>query len=102
MEHTALRESSTNILEGQIKPSAVHINMRGYILQVNSKKLRSYVINSILVHHFVDSDLRIKIFFEKDGAAKKRGIDFEIGNIDTSAYLYWDIKKVSFRTISAF
>ena len=76
--------------------------MRGYILQFNSKKLRSYVINSILVNHFVDSDLRIEIFFEKDGAAKKRGIDFEIGNIDNSAYLYWDLKKVSFRTISAF
>ena len=29
------------------------------------------VIDSIFVYHFVDPDLRVKTFFEKDGGAEK-------------------------------
>ena len=46
------------------------------------------VIDSILVSHFVDPDLRVEIFFEKEGAAENGGVDFEIGDIGTSALLY--------------
>ena len=46
------------------------------------------VIDSILVSHFVDPDLRVEIFFEKERAAENGGVDFEIGDIGTSALLY--------------
>ena len=54
------------------------------------------LIESILVRHFVDSNLRVEIFFEKDGAVENGGVDFEIGDISTSAYLYWRLKKISY------
>ena len=43
------------------------------------------VINSMLFYHFVDPDLRVEIFLEKEGAAEKGEIDFEIEDIDNSA-----------------
>ena len=46
------------------------------------------VIDSIFVYHFVDSDQRIEISFEKEGAAEHGGIDFVIGDIGTVANLY--------------
>ena len=46
------------------------------------------VINSTLVYHFVDPDLRVEILFKKKGTVEKECIDFEIGDIDISAYLY--------------
>ena len=36
------------------------------------------VANSMFVYHFVDLDLRVGIFFEKEGAAKNGEVDFEM------------------------
>ena len=47
----------------------------------------------MLFYHFVDFELRAEIFFQKRGAVEKGSIDFEIGDIETSAYLYWRLKK---------
>ena len=47
------------------------------------------VIDSIFVYHFVDPDLRVETFFEKDGAAKNGCVDFEIGDKGHSTHLYW-------------
>ena len=33
------------------------------------------------VYHVVNPDLRVQIFFEKDGAAENRDVDFEIGDL---------------------
>ena len=46
------------------------------------------VIDSMFVYHFVDSDFRAETVFEKDEAAENGGLDFEIGDIGTSAHLY--------------
>ena len=46
------------------------------------------VIDGIFVYHFVDPDLRVETFFEKDETAENERLDFEIGDIETSAYLY--------------
>ena len=51
----------------------------------------------MFVHHFVDPDLRIETFFEKEGTAENEGVDFEIEHIGTSAHLYWRLKKISCR-----
>ena len=42
----------------------------------------------MFVYHFVGPDLRVEIFFKKDKAAENGGVDFEIGDIGTSAHLY--------------
>ena len=49
----------------------------------------------MFIYHFVDPDLRVEIFFEKEGAAENRSIDFEIRHIGTSAHLYWRLKSIS-------
>ena len=36
------------------------------------------VIDSVLIYNFVNFDLRIETFFEKDKAAENGGIDYEI------------------------
>ena len=41
----------------------------------------------MFIYYFVDPDLRVETFFEKDGAAENGGIDFEIGDIGTSLHL---------------
>ena len=46
------------------------------------------VIDSMFIYHFVHPDLRVETFFEKDAAAENGGVDFEIGDIGTSANLY--------------
>ena len=51
----------------------------------------------MFVDHFVDPDLRLETFFEKDGAAENGGVGSEIRDIGTSAHLYWRLKKISFR-----
>ena len=56
-----------------------------------------FVPSTVCVYHFVDRDLRVKIFFEKEEAAKDRGVYFEIEDTDTSAHLYWRLKKISSR-----
>ena len=45
------------------------------------------VINSMFIYHFVDPDVRIEIFFEKDEAAGNGGVDFEIGDIGNAVNL---------------
>ena len=35
----------------------------------------------MFVSHFVNPHLRVKIIFEKEGAAENGGVDFEIGHI---------------------
>ena len=51
------------------------------------------VVESMLVYHFVDPDLSVETFFEKDGTAESGGIDFVIGDICTCAHLYWSYKN---------
>ena len=41
----------------------------------------------MFVYYFVDSDVRVEIIFRKE-RTEKRGIDFEIVDIDTSAHWY--------------
>ena len=45
------------------------------------------VIDNMLVYHFVDPDLRVETFFKRDDTAENGGVDFEIGDIGTSAHL---------------
>ena len=52
----------------------------------------------MFVYHFVDHDHRVEIFFKKEEAKENWGVDFEIGHIDTSAHLYWRLKKLSCKT----
>ena len=49
----------------------------------------------MFVYQFVDPDLRVEIFFEKDGTAENGDVDFEKGDIDISAHFYWRLKKTS-------
>ena len=49
----------------------------------------------MFVYHFIDPDLMVEIFFEKERAAENGGVEFEIGDIDTSTHLYWRLKKIS-------
>ena len=44
------------------------------------------VIDSIFVYHFVDPDLKVEIIFRKGGTAENGVIDFETGDIGTSAH----------------
>ena len=46
------------------------------------------VIDSMFVYHFFDLDLRVEIFSKKDETSENGGIDFEKGDISTSARLY--------------
>ena len=56
----------------------------------------------MFIYHIVDPDLRVEIFFEKEGTAKNGGVDFEVGDIGTSAHLYWRLKKISCRACLLF
>ena len=47
----------------------------------------------MFVYHFVDPDLRVDLRFKKDGTTENTGVDFEIGDIGTSAHWYWRVKK---------
>ena len=55
------------------------------------------VTGSIFVYHFVDPDLKVEAIFRKVGPAENGGIDFEIGDIGTSANWYWRLKKIAFK-----
>ena len=65
--YTGLRKNSRNILE---------------------RSRTRVVINRMSIYHFVNPDLRVETFFEKDEPAEKGGVDFEIRDIVTSAHLY--------------
>ena len=55
------------------------------------------VIDSMFVYHCFDPDLRIELFFKIEVVAENGDVDFEIGDIDTSAHLYCTFKKISCR-----
>ena len=55
------------------------------------------VIDNMFVYHFAYPDLRVDIFFKKDGAVEYGGVDFKIGNIGTLHLSYWELKKISCR-----
>ena len=42
----------------------------------------------MFVYHFEDPDLKIETFFEKGETGENGGVNFEIGDISTSAHLY--------------
>ena len=67
MRYTDLRKNQKNILE---------------------RSRTRIAINSMFIYHFVDPDLRVETFFKKDQAAENGGVDFEIGDIGTSAHLF--------------
>ena len=47
------------------------------------------VIDSMFVYHCFDPDLRIELLFKIEVVAENGGdVDFEIGDIGTSAHLY--------------
>ena len=56
------------------------------------------VIDSIFVYHSVDPDLKIEITFRKEGTIENGKIDFETGDIGTSAHWYWRLKKIAFKS----
>ena len=56
----------------------------------------------MFVDRFIDPDLRLETFFEKDRAAENGGVDLYIGNIGTSAQLHWRLNKISFRACLLF
>ena len=70
-------------------------NMRGCILKGR------VLLDSMFGYHFIDPDLRIEIFFQKDAVAENGGLDFEKWDVGTSAHFYWRLKKISWR-VSAF
>ena len=39
----------------------------------------------------------VETFLENDGAVENGSVDFEIGDIGSSAHLYWKLKKISCR-----
>ena len=57
------------------------------------------VIDSIFVYHFVDLDLKVEVISRKDRTAENGGIDFEIGDIGTSAHWYWRLKKIPVKNL---
>ena len=60
------------------------------------------VIDSMFVYHFVDPGWRVFVIFRKERTAENEEIDFEIGDIGTSAHLYWRLKRISCRACLSF
>ena len=61
------------------------------------------VIDSMFVYHCFDPDLRIELLFKIEMVAENGGdVDFEIGDIGTSAHLYCTFKKISCRACLLF
>ena len=60
------------------------------------------VIDSMFVYYFLDPGLRVEIFLEKKRAVENGGVDFEIGDISTSAHLYWRLKENFMYNLCAF
>ena len=60
-------------------------------------------LNSLFVCFlFVDPGLSVETFFEKDGEAENGGVEFQIGDIDTSVHFYLRLKKISCRVCLLF
>ena len=77
--------NATNMLERD-KPLRTPLKYMGMYPWGSSWRV-SVVINRV-ESHFADPNLRFKKFFEKERAAENRGVDFEIGDKDTSEHLY--------------
>ena len=62
------------------------------------------VSDGMFVHNFGDLDMMVEIFFENDGATKKGGIDFEIGDMGTSAHLFrgLEFKEIFLQSLFVF
>ena len=75
----------------KINALGVYINIRRYIIEVNSEGLRW----KLTVSHFVNPDLRVEIFFKKEGKVGNGGTHSEIGDIGTSAHLYWGLNQLT-------
>lgn len=54
------------------------------------------VNNTMLTYHFVDSDLDVEIFFEKEEATESVGLILKLVVEASAAQLYWEFKKSSF------
>ena len=74
--------------------------MRGFILEANPKRTR-VVIVSMLDYHFIDPDLRVEIFFGKDGAPENGSFDFEIGDRHFCS-LVLEVEENFMQSLSAF
>ena len=72
--------------------------MTGCILEVNSEELGRSSTSCRLP--FVDPDLRVKIFFEKERAAENRSVYFEIGDIEPQPRL--KVEENVMQSLSAF
>ena len=48
----------------------------------------------MFVYPFVDPDMRVEIFFTKEGAAENRGVDLETGDMGNSEHLYWRLTRL--------
>ena len=75
----------------KINALGVYINIRRYIIEVNSEGLRW----KLTVSHFVNPDLRVEIFFKKEGEVGNGGTHSEIGDVGTSAHLYWRLNQLT-------
>ena len=49
----------------------------------------------MFVYHFVDPELKVDLRFKKEGKVENGAVDFEIGDIGTSAHWHWRLKKIS-------
>ena len=54
----------------------------------------------MFVSHFIDSDLRVEIFFENKEVIENGGVDFEIRDIGTSAHLL-EVEETFMQSLSA-
>ena len=54
-------------------------------------------LTSKCICQFVGPDLKVEVIFRKEGTTENDGIDFEIGDIGTSAHCYWRLKKIVFK-----
>ena len=44
------------------------------------------VIDRMFIYHLVNTDLRVEMIFRQEETAENGGIDFELGDIGTSAH----------------
>ena len=60
-------------------------------------------IDTKFIYHFVDPDLGVEVFFEKEGVTEKGGVDFEIRDWGNFAHLVvLGLKKISCRACLLF
>ena len=52
--------------------------------------------------HFVDPDIKVKVFFEKEGAIESEDVDFEIGGRGTCCTLVLGLEEKLMQSLTAF